>query len=187
MLTLLVTVQYSIPVRIELASHCPAIPHKLCYRQMLAFSLPSKYNVWAVPNPLRISSLVSARTDDQLELAVKDVFQTFGPVYVKIRRDSKGMPFAFCQYEVSSIALDLWYTMLTIPARIWCTACYHAWPWDDYWRAPMPYRDRESEPWAKIALLRQGSHRLICNRFQAPSTFPRSLAVRSLRVKLTKY
>ncbi len=64
------------------------------------------------------SSLVSARTDDQLELAVKNVFQTFGPVYVKIRRDSKGMPFAFCQYEVSSVPLACWGTVLTTSARI---------------------------------------------------------------------
>lgn len=46
------------------------------------------------------SSLSHTRSDDELEVSVKTVFQTFGTVYVKIRRDNKGMPFAFCQYEV---------------------------------------------------------------------------------------
>lgn len=31
-------------------------------------------------------------------MAVTQVFREFGPVYVKIRRDHKNMPFAFCQY-----------------------------------------------------------------------------------------
>jgi len=31
-------------------------------------------------------------------MAVTQVFREFGPVYVKIRRDTKHMPFAFCQY-----------------------------------------------------------------------------------------
>lgn len=48
-------------------------------------------------------SLSQARTDEQLEYSVTSVFQVFGDVYVKVRRDSKGMPFAFCQYEVSSL------------------------------------------------------------------------------------
>lgn len=48
-------------------------------------------------------SLSQARTDEQLESSVTAVFQAFGDVYVKVRRDSKGMPFAFCQYEVSSL------------------------------------------------------------------------------------
>ena len=47
-----------------------------------------------------IDSLSHTRSDEELEVSVKAVFQTFGPVYVKIRRDNKGMPFAFCQYEV---------------------------------------------------------------------------------------
>ena len=40
------------------------------------------------------------RSDEQLEFSVSRAFQAFGNVYVKIRRDNKGMPFAFCQYEV---------------------------------------------------------------------------------------
>ena len=34
-------------------------------------------------------------------MAVTQVFREFGPVFVKIRRDIKQMPFAFCQYTVS--------------------------------------------------------------------------------------
>ena len=45
-------------------------------------------------------SLSHTRSDEELEVSVKTVFQAFGTVYVKIRRDNKGMPFAFCQYEV---------------------------------------------------------------------------------------
>ncbi|KAL8708272.1 MAG: hypothetical protein Q9220_006849 [cf. Caloplaca sp. 1 TL-2023] len=46
-----------------------------------------------------VANLTQAKSDDQLEHSVSTVFQTFGNVYVKIRRDNKGMPFAFCQYE----------------------------------------------------------------------------------------
>lgn len=99
---------------------------------MLVFSSQSEYIPQVDIKFLTTSSLVSARTDDQLELAVKNVFQTFGTVYVKIRRDSKGMPFAFCQYAVSVTILKYYYTMLTTPARIRCAACYHPRPWDAY-------------------------------------------------------
>lgn len=52
---------------------------------------------------LTLASLSQTKSDEQLEYSVTSVFQAFGNVYVKIRRDSKGMPFAFCQYEVSHI------------------------------------------------------------------------------------
>lgn len=52
-----------------------------------------------------LHSLTQSKSDDQLEHSVSEVFQAFGNVYVKIRRDSKGMPFAFCQYEVGLMAL----------------------------------------------------------------------------------
>lgn len=48
-----------------------------------------------------IRSLLQSKSDDQLEHSVLEAFQGFGNVYVKIRRDNKEMPFAFCQYEVS--------------------------------------------------------------------------------------
>ncbi|KAL8734416.1 MAG: hypothetical protein Q9181_003219 [Wetmoreana brouardii] len=46
-----------------------------------------------------VANLTQSQTDEQLEKSVAAVFQAFGNVYVKIRRDNKNMPFAFCQYE----------------------------------------------------------------------------------------
>ncbi|KAL9600611.1 MAG: hypothetical protein Q9219_003044 [cf. Caloplaca sp. 3 TL-2023] len=46
-----------------------------------------------------VANLLQSKSDDQLEHSVSEAFQRFGNVYVKIRRDNKGMPFAFCQYE----------------------------------------------------------------------------------------
>ncbi|KAL9118568.1 MAG: hypothetical protein Q9187_004887 [Circinaria calcarea] len=46
-----------------------------------------------------VANLSTSRTDDQLEHSVQREFSAFGTVYVKIRRDSRGMPYAFCQYE----------------------------------------------------------------------------------------
>ncbi|KAL9609965.1 MAG: hypothetical protein Q9167_005293 [Letrouitia subvulpina] len=48
-----------------------------------------------------VANLTQSKSDDQLEYSVSTVFQAFGNVYVKIRRDGKGMPFAFCQYEIT--------------------------------------------------------------------------------------
>lgn len=39
-------------------------------------------------------------SDEQLERSVAAAFARFGRCFAKIRRDSKGMPFAFVQYEV---------------------------------------------------------------------------------------
>ena len=44
---------------------------------------------------------MQTQTDDQLEHHVQNAFSQFGTCYVKIRRDSNGMPFAFVQYEVN--------------------------------------------------------------------------------------
>ena len=46
-------------------------------------------------------SLVQTQSDDQLEYHVHVAFLQYGTCYVKIRRDARGMPFAFVQYEVS--------------------------------------------------------------------------------------
>ena len=46
-------------------------------------------------------SLVQTQSDDQLEHHVHVAFLQYGTCYVKIRRDARGMPFAFVQYEVS--------------------------------------------------------------------------------------
>ncbi|KAH8588346.1 hypothetical protein B0O99DRAFT_728700 [Bisporella sp. PMI_857] len=45
-----------------------------------------------------VANLLASQPDDDLEAAVTHVFREFGPVWVKIRRDGKMMPFAFCQY-----------------------------------------------------------------------------------------
>ncbi|KAI9824679.1 MAG: hypothetical protein M1819_000832 [Sarea resinae] len=46
-----------------------------------------------------VANLSSSRTDDELQESVTDAFKGFGSVYVKIRRDARMMPYAFCQYE----------------------------------------------------------------------------------------
>ncbi|KAI9812690.1 MAG: hypothetical protein M1832_000347 [Thelocarpon impressellum] len=46
-----------------------------------------------------VANLASACTDEHLEQSVAVIFKQFGTVYVKIRRDNRGMPYAFCQYE----------------------------------------------------------------------------------------
>lgn len=53
--------------------------------------------------------MTQSNSDDQLEHSVSEVFQAFGNVYVKIRRDGKGMPFAFCQYEVGFVIAPSFY------------------------------------------------------------------------------
>ena len=50
---------------------------------------------------LTVHSLVQTQSDDQLEHHVHVAFLQYGTCYVKIRRDARGMPFAFVQYEVS--------------------------------------------------------------------------------------
>lgn len=46
-----------------------------------------------------VANLLQSETDESLEVAVTQVFREFGSVWVKIRRDGKQMPFAFCQYR----------------------------------------------------------------------------------------
>ncbi|KAK6580647.1 hypothetical protein PZA11_006883 [Diplocarpon coronariae] len=45
-----------------------------------------------------VANLLQSEGDEALEVAVTQVFREYGTVYVKIRRDAKHMPFAFCQY-----------------------------------------------------------------------------------------
>ena len=45
-------------------------------------------------------SLTAQLADDQLEYKVKEKFEQFGNCYVKIKRDPRGMPYAFVQFEV---------------------------------------------------------------------------------------
>lgn len=41
--------------------------------------------------------------EQELEAGVLEVFREYGIVFIKIRRDGKNMPYAFCQYAVSFI------------------------------------------------------------------------------------
>ncbi|TGJ77576.1 hypothetical protein E0Z10_g10693 [Xylaria hypoxylon] len=52
-----------------------------------------------------VANLPESKSDTVLEVAVTKAFSAFGPVFVKIRRDPKNMPFAFCQYTDSKHAL----------------------------------------------------------------------------------
>ncbi|RKF63924.1 Polyadenylate-binding protein, cytoplasmic and nuclear [Erysiphe neolycopersici] len=45
-----------------------------------------------------VANLLQSENDEALVAAVLEVFRKFGTVFVKIRRDAKHMPFAFCQY-----------------------------------------------------------------------------------------
>ncbi|KAL9014866.1 MAG: hypothetical protein Q9173_000503, partial [Seirophora scorigena] len=51
-----------------------------------------------------VANLLQAMSDEQLERSVAAAFARFGRCFVKIRRDNKGMPFAFVQYEHASDA-----------------------------------------------------------------------------------
>ncbi|KAI0403058.1 hypothetical protein F4802DRAFT_608259 [Xylaria palmicola] len=51
-----------------------------------------------------VANLPESKSDTVLEVAVTKAFSAFGPVFVKIRRDPKNMPFAFCQYTDSKHA-----------------------------------------------------------------------------------
>ncbi|KAI9668350.1 MAG: hypothetical protein M1829_005554 [Trizodia sp. TS-e1964] len=46
-----------------------------------------------------VANLCNKKTDTELEKSVMDIFGQYGQCWVKIRRDNRGMPFAFCQYE----------------------------------------------------------------------------------------
>lgn len=57
------------------------------------------FNAWS-EIATYICSLLQAMSDEQLERSVAAAFARFGQCWVKIRRDNKGMPFAFVQYQV---------------------------------------------------------------------------------------
>lgn len=58
------------------------------------------------PLTLHLSSLTQMESDETLEAEVTRIFSEFGTVFVKIRRDQKNMPFAFCQFTVCMVADD---------------------------------------------------------------------------------
>lgn len=67
---------------------------------MLASLSQSKFVQRLLQDNPHITSLLQAMSDEQLERSVAAAFARFGRCFAKIRRDSKGMPFAFVQYEV---------------------------------------------------------------------------------------
>ena len=90
------------PVGIEQEFRFPMTTLKPCCHQELVSSLPSKLQIpFHGDRSLTIYSLVQTQSDDQLEHHVHVAFLQYGTCYVKIRRDARGMPFAFVQYEVS--------------------------------------------------------------------------------------
>lgn len=46
-------------------------------------------------------SLAASHTDEDLQKSLLDYFSKIGKVYVKIRRDERGNPYSFCQFEVN--------------------------------------------------------------------------------------
>lgn len=50
-----------------------------------------------------MTSLPESVEDTHLEAEVTRAFSEYGTVFVKIRRDARNMPFAFCQFTVSSL------------------------------------------------------------------------------------
>ncbi len=68
-----------------------------------AFLLQSKYPPELAQCLVLITlwySLNKATPDLTLEKEVTAKFRKFGTVYPKVRRDQRGMPFAFCQFTV---------------------------------------------------------------------------------------
>ncbi|TGZ80452.1 hypothetical protein EX30DRAFT_364396 [Ascodesmis nigricans] len=51
-----------------------------------------------------VANLASSQTDEQLLESVQNHFKKFGRVHVKIRRDTKGNPYSFCQFESDEVA-----------------------------------------------------------------------------------
>ena len=96
------TTRRSVPVGIEQEFRYPMTTLKPCCHQELVSSLPSKLQIpFHGDRSLTMYSLVQTQSDDQLEHHVHVAFLQYGTCYVKIRRDARGMPFAFVQYEVS--------------------------------------------------------------------------------------
>jgi hypothetical protein len=50
---------------------------------------------------LHFKSLLQSESDGNLYAAIYQTFREYGKIYIKIRRDAKQMPFAFCQFTVS--------------------------------------------------------------------------------------
>ncbi|CCX13348.1 Similar to Meiotic activator RIM4; acc. no. P38741 [Pyronema omphalodes CBS 100304] len=51
-----------------------------------------------------VANLAASQPDEQLMKSLKTHFSRFGRVHVKIRRDGKGNPYSFCQFETDEAA-----------------------------------------------------------------------------------
>ncbi len=95
------TISPSAPVEIEQEFLFPTTTLKPCCHQERVSSSRSRLGPLSRGQSLTTYSLVQTQSDDQLEHHVHVAFLQYGTCYVKIRRDARGMPFAFVQYEVS--------------------------------------------------------------------------------------
>lgn len=110
MMSLLISLLISPHLSLPLAPSPLSVPMKpkASTRLLAAFSLPSKFIQIYSSTDTDFNSLLQTEGEETLQMAVTQVFREFGPVFVKIRRDAKQMPFAFCQYTVStSICLSI--------------------------------------------------------------------------------
>lgn len=78
------------------------IHRQLARSSLSIIFLPSQGST-SYSGQLMFPSLTQAFDDQRLEIEVTKYFSQFGTVFVKIRRDSRHMPFAFCQFTVSRI------------------------------------------------------------------------------------
>ncbi|KAG0638092.1 hypothetical protein HOY80DRAFT_196424 [Tuber brumale] len=51
-----------------------------------------------------VANLAATRTDEELMKSLQTHFSKYGRLHVKIRRDSKGNPYSFCQFETDEVA-----------------------------------------------------------------------------------
>jgi hypothetical protein len=70
------------------------------YRPRPVCLWPSEYLHACCESLLTSYSLSSMESELELQASVTEAFSEYGAVWVKIRRDNKNMPYAFCQYTV---------------------------------------------------------------------------------------
>ncbi len=109
---------------------------RMCFGSKVR-SLPSYFKIWM---KLMFNNLTQARTGEQLEFSVTSIFKAFGDVYVKVRRESNGIPYALYQYKV---CFSLIHSIAMTRSTKWWTDCSrrstsnHSRPRSTYWRSPL--------------------------------------------------
>ncbi|MCJ1449600.1 MAG: hypothetical protein MMC23_010122, partial [Stictis urceolatum] len=81
------------------SSSCSSLFRPREDREVIEISGDNAQAIFPPNSCVFVANLVSTLTDEQLEFSVTRTFEQFGKVYVKIKRDPRGMPYAFCQYE----------------------------------------------------------------------------------------